>query len=71
VLRDLGLAQDRRLASHVVYRLAVPAGACGRMVRAVLEALRADPAFKAESAAARVRTRVLVEGPTLFAAHGA
>lgn len=71
VLRDLGLAEDRRMASHVVYRLALPAGACGRMVRAVLDALRADPAFKAEHAAARARTRALVEDPTLIAVHGA
>jgi ArsR family transcriptional regulator len=70
VLRDLGLAEDRRMASHVVYRLALPAGACGRMVRAVLDALRADPAFKAESAAARARTRALVEDSTLMAVHG-
>ena len=71
VLRDLGLAEDRRMASHVVYRLALPAGACGRMVRAVLDALRADPAFKAENAAARARTRALVEDPSLIAVHGA
>ena len=71
VLRDLGLAEDRRMASHVVYRLALPAGACGRMVRAVLDALRADPAFKAESAVARARTRAPVENPTLIAVHDA
>jgi ArsR family transcriptional regulator len=71
VLRDLGVAEDRRMASHVVYRLALPAGATGRMVRAVLEALHADPAFKAERAAARARTRALAEGSTLSAVHGA
>jgi hypothetical protein len=41
------------------------------MVRAVLEALRTDPAFKAESAAARARTRALVEGSIPLAVHGA
>lgn len=71
VLRDLGLAEDRRMASHVVYRLTIPAGACGRMVRAVLDALRSDPAFKAESMAARARTRALVEDRSLIAVHGA
>jgi hypothetical protein len=41
------------------------------MVRAVLDALRSDPAFKAESAASRARTRALVERSTLMAVHGA
>ena len=61
VLRDLGLVEDRRVASHVVYRLAPPAGPRGKMVRAVLVALRSDPAFRAEIAAARTRARAVAD----------
>ena len=61
VLRHLGLAASQRMAPHVVYRLALPTGPCGRMVRAVLHALRRDPAFKAEIAAARARARSVTD----------
>ena len=56
VLRSLGLALNRRESTRVAYRLAVPPGAQGRMVRGVLQALRADPAFRADTAAARALT---------------
>ena len=69
VLRDLGLAEDRRVAPHVVYRLTLPAGACGRMVRAVLSALRADAAYKTEAAAARERSRAVAEDHARLAVH--
>jgi ArsR family transcriptional regulator len=55
VLRALELVQDRRESTRVAYRLTVPGGAPGRMVRGVLAALRADPLFKADAAAARAR----------------
>lgn len=55
VLRSLGLAEDRRQSTRVAYHLALPAGAPGRMVSSVLRALRTDPAFRAEAAAARAR----------------
>lgn len=57
VLRDIGLVEARRVASRVMYRLAPPPGGAGRMVRAVLDALRDDPTFRAERAAARARDR--------------
>ena len=62
VLRTLGLAASQRHATRVAYRLTLPAGAQGRMVRGVLHALRADPAFRVDAAAARVlvETRVAV-----------
>ena len=69
VLRDLGLAEHRRMAPHVVYRLTPPAGACGRMVRAVLSALRADAAYKTEAAAARERSRAVAEDHARLAVH--
>lgn len=55
VLRGLALVQDRRESTRVAYRLSIPAGAPGRMVRGVLGALRADPVFKADAVAARAR----------------
>jgi ArsR family transcriptional regulator len=62
VLRTLGLAASQRQATRTAYRLTLPAGAQGRMVRGVLHALRADPAFRADAAAARGlgETRVAV-----------
>jgi ArsR family transcriptional regulator len=53
VLRTLGLAKSQREATRMAYRLTLPAGAQGRMVRGVLNALRADPAFRADAAAGR------------------
>jgi ArsR family transcriptional regulator, arsenate/arsenite/antimonite-responsive transcriptional repressor len=67
VLRSLGLAQTQRDATRVGYRLVLPAGAQGRMVRGVLQALRADPLFRAD--AATVRTRVGTRVPVARAAH--
>jgi ArsR family transcriptional regulator len=67
VLRSLGLALHRREATRVAYRIAVPSGAQGRMVRGVLQALRADPAFRADTAAARAR--VVARLPERSSAH--
>lgn len=55
VLRSLGIARNRRQGTRVVYQLSLPDGAQGRMVRGVLGALRTDPAFRADAAAARER----------------
>jgi ArsR family transcriptional regulator, arsenate/arsenite/antimonite-responsive transcriptional repressor len=55
VLRTMGLVQDRRFATRVAYHLTLPAGAQGRMVQGVLHALKTDPAFRADAAAARAR----------------
>jgi DNA-binding transcriptional ArsR family regulator len=60
VLRQLGLARAERSASRIAYRLTLPAGTRGRMVRAVLTALRGDPAFRLEANTARTRA---VAGP--------
>jgi DNA-binding transcriptional ArsR family regulator len=55
VLRQLGLARAERSASRMAYHLTLPAGTRGRMVRAVLTALRGDPAFRLEADSARTR----------------
>src|SRR5262245_21225828 len=57
VLRDLELVHDIDLAPYVLYTLAPPPGSRGRLVRAVLDALRADPVTKAERVLAQDRTR--------------
>lgn len=69
VLRELGLADARRLAARVIYRLVLPPGSTGRMVRAVLDALKSDPAFRAERATARERDRAAVDTTPLHAVH--
>lgn len=62
VLRSLGLAQGRRRATRVAYQLTIPGGAQGRMVRGLLQALRTDPAFRSDAAAARARAAA-ADGP--------
>ncbi len=69
VLRELGLVDARRVASRVIYRLMPPPGQTGRMVRAVLDAVRTDPAFRAERAAARQRDRSTADAATHDALH--
>jgi ArsR family transcriptional regulator len=55
VLRRLGLARAERSASRMTYHLTLPVGSRGRLVRAVLAALRGDPAFRTEADSARTR----------------
>jgi len=69
VLRDLGVVDTRRVASRVIYRLTLPPGATGRMIRAVLDALRNDPAFRTERAAARERDRGTAGAAPLATVH--
>ncbi len=61
VLRDLEAVRMTPLPPFVLYRLAAPAGPRGRLLRHVIEALRADPAAKAEREAALGRSRVAAE----------
>jgi ArsR family transcriptional regulator len=63
VLRALGLAQNQREATRMGYHLTLPAGAQGRMVRGVLQALRADPVFRADAATVRARVGMRVPAP--------
>jgi ArsR family transcriptional regulator, arsenate/arsenite/antimonite-responsive transcriptional repressor len=63
VLRALGLAQNTREATRMGYRLTLPAGAQGRMVRGVLHALRGDPVFRADALAVRARVGARVSAP--------
>jgi ArsR family transcriptional regulator, arsenate/arsenite/antimonite-responsive transcriptional repressor len=63
VLRSLGLAQNQREATRMGYRLTLPPGAQGRMVRGVLHALQRDPIFRADAVAARARVGVRLTAP--------
>lgn len=57
VLRDLELLHDVPLPPFVLYTLAPALASRGRLVRAVLEAVRTDPGMKEERRAALTRSR--------------
>ena len=57
ILRDLEAVRDTPLPPFVLYRLAPAQGNRGRLLRTLLEAVRADPGSKEERAAAMVRSR--------------
>jgi ArsR family transcriptional regulator len=57
VLRDAGLVRDTPIAQYVLYRLRRPAEPLGRVMTAVLDAARRDPALDGERAAAIDRSR--------------
>jgi ArsR family transcriptional regulator len=61
VLRDLDVVRDLPIPPFVLYQLDVLPGARARVIRAVLDAVRTDPAGKAERAAALARSRARVE----------
>ena len=61
VLRDLEIVRDLPIPPFVLYRLDVPPGARARLIRAVLDAIRADPAAKAERTTALARSRATLE----------
>ncbi|MBI1967679.1 MAG: transcriptional regulator [Gemmatimonadetes bacterium] len=58
VLRDLEVVHDMPLPPFVLYTFVLHPGSRGRLLRAVLEAVRSDPGAKAERAAALQRTRL-------------
>ena len=58
VLRRAGLVRDTRIAQFVLYRLRRDAGAPGRLLSAILDALvQDDPALRAERERAAQRSR--------------
>lgn len=57
VLRELEVLHHAPLPPFVLYTLATIPGSRGRLVRAVLDALRKDPSMKAEREAALGRSR--------------
>jgi ArsR family transcriptional regulator len=61
VLRDLDVVKDLPIPPFVLYQLDVMPGARARLIRSVLDAVRSDPAGKAERAAALARSRSRVE----------
>lgn len=61
VLRDLEIVRDLPIPPFVLYQLDVLPGPRARVIRAVLEAVRGDPAVKTERTAALTRSRARVE----------
>lgn len=61
ILRDLDVVRDLPIPPFVLYQLDVLPGARSRLVRALIDALRADPAAKVDRAAALTRSRARVE----------
>jgi ArsR family transcriptional regulator len=61
VLRDLEIVRDLPIPPFVLYQLDVLPGHRARVIRAVLEAMRSDPAAKAERTAAHTRSRARVD----------
>ena len=57
VLRRAELVRDTPVAQFVLYRLRRAPGAAGRMVSAVLDAMREDPALRDERSRAGERSR--------------
>lgn len=57
VLRRAELVRDTPVSQFVLYRLRRAAGPAGRMVAAVLDAMRDDPALRAERERALHRSR--------------
>ena len=57
----LDVVRDLPIPPFVLYQLDVLPGARSRLVRALIDALRADPAAKVDRAAALTRSRARVE----------
>lgn len=58
VLRELEVVRARSLPPRIRYELAIPSGAQGRLVRAVVRAIRGEGDLKDDRAVARERSRV-------------
>jgi len=71
VLRDLEVVRDEPRPPFVLYGLTTPPGSRGRMVRAILEAVRGEPAAKAARAAALGRSRAAFQSRAEAAAADA
>jgi len=61
VLRELEIVRDLPIPPFVLYQLEILPAARARLIRAVMEAVRLDPAAKAERAAALARSRASTE----------
>jgi DNA-binding transcriptional ArsR family regulator len=61
VLESLGIIRPYEVVPYVLYTLATLSGPRDRLVRSVLDALRADPGAQAERAAALGRSRTRLE----------
>lgn len=64
ILRDLDVVRDLPIPPYVLYQLDVLPGARARLLRAVIDAMRADPGSKADRAAALARSRSHLEQRT-------
>jgi ArsR family transcriptional regulator len=68
VLRRLGVVVDVALRPFVLYELATLTPTRGRLLRALLDAVRADPGAKADRTAALARSRASARAARLGAA---
>jgi ArsR family transcriptional regulator len=64
ILRDLDVVRDLPIPPFVLYQLDVLPGPRSRLIRALIDALRADPGAKIDRAAALARSRAHVEQRT-------
>lgn len=64
VLRQLEVVRDLPLPPFVLYQLAVLPGSRARLVRSVIDAVRADPGAKGDRAAALARSRARLDQRT-------
>ena len=64
ILRDLDVVRDLPIPPFVLYRLDVLPGTRARLIRALMDAVRADPGAKVDRAAALARSRTHVDRRT-------
>jgi len=61
ILRDLDVVRDLPIPPFVLYQLDLVPGPRARMIRSLIDAVRADPAAKLDRTAALARSRATVE----------
>jgi ArsR family transcriptional regulator len=64
VLRDLAVVRDLPLPPFVLYQIEVAPASRTRLIRALMDAVRADPGAKVDRAAALTRSRARVNERT-------
>ena len=64
ILRDLDVVRDLPIPPFVLYQLEVLPGTRARLIRALMDAVRADPGAKVDRAASLARSRTHVEQRT-------
>ena len=64
ILRDLDVVRDLPIPPFVLYQLDVLPGTRARLIRALIDAVRADPGAKVDRAAASARARTHMDQRT-------